>query len=91
MFNQLSSDFVVNTDHTKNNYFNYNSVTLNKALVRFKDVKKGEFQIGRILLKEDKRLQDVEWTKAYMLQTYKQLIPFYKLAINVQQANKTAV
>lgn len=77
-FNHLPSDFVVNTDHTKNNYHALEETQLMKDLTRWKEVKKGEFQIGRVILKEDFSTKSSEELFDYILETYQQLIPIYQ-------------
>ena len=54
---------------------------LEKALTRFRDVKKGEFEIGRIIPKDSDLWQNPEKARAYMLATYQQLLPLYQLAV----------
>lgn len=76
----LPKDFVVSLDHTKEKIEKLEKIDLEKALIRWRDVKKGEFMVGRIIKKEDKLLADHEASRKYMLETYQQLVPFYKLA-----------
>ena len=44
-------------------------------------VKKGEFEIGRIIPKDSDLWQNPEKARAYMLATYQQLLPLYQLAV----------
>lgn len=81
LFHQLSEDFYVSLDHTQSFVQPLKEVDLEKALLRFRDVKKGEFQIGRILKRDDLRLAQPENARDYMLDTYQQLIPLYRQAI----------
>lgn len=81
LFNQLPEDFYVSLDHTKSFVQPLREVDLEKALLRFRDVKKGEFQIGRILKRDDLRLAQPEVARKYMLNTYQQLVPLYRQAI----------
>ncbi|MGO3731797.1 MAG: DUF1054 family protein [Vagococcus sp.] len=83
-FDQLPKDTKLNVDHTKNNYHELDENELIKALERWKQVKKGEFQIGRIITKDDKMLQDAHVTKQYMLETYQSLVPLYLEAMKVR-------
>ncbi|MGX6978545.1 DUF1054 family protein [Vagococcus elongatus] len=84
-FKNLSEDFVVSLDHTKETIERLEKVDLEKALIRWRDVKKGEFMIGRIIKKEDKILKDHEASRKYMLETYQQLVPFYQAAFLVRE------
>lgn len=71
--------FVVNGDHTVNNYQPIHEADLEAVLTRWRDVKKGEFQIGRVLVKGDPMLKSAKQTRDYMLTTYQQLVPLYNL------------
>ncbi|MFD2307712.1 DUF1054 domain-containing protein [Enterococcus termitis] len=84
LFKQLPDDFYVSIDHTQPQVERLNEVDLEKLLVRFRDVKKGEFQIGRIIEKTDPVLNDPEKAREYMLQTYEALVPLYQLAAEHQ-------
>lgn len=84
LFEQLDDDFYLSIDHTQPEIERLNEADLKKHLTRFRDVKKGEFQIGRIIRKTDALLKDPEKARDYMLKTYEQLLPLYKLAIEWQ-------
>lgn len=84
LFEQLPEDFYVSIDHTQPEIVRLSELDLEKSLLRFRDVKKGEFQIGRIIKKEAAILATPEKARAYMLDTYKQLVPLYELAIAQQ-------
>lgn len=84
LFEQLNEDFYLSTDHTKPETERLNKADLEKHLTRFRDVKKGEFQIGRMIRKTDNLLNDPEKARDYMLKTYEELIPLYQLAIGLQ-------
>ncbi|WP_207695232.1 hypothetical protein DOK67_0001226 [Enterococcus sp. DIV0212c] len=86
LFEQLDDDFYLSIDHTQPEIERLNESDLEKHLTRFRDVKKGEFQIGRIIKKTDDLLRDPEKARAYMLQTYEELLPLYQLAIGLQEA-----
>lgn len=85
LFKQLDDDFYISIDHTQPEIEQLKAADLKKQLTRFRDVKKGEFQIGRIIEKTDPILNDPEKARDYMLQTYKELLPLYQLAIELQQ------
>ncbi|MGX4687082.1 DUF1054 family protein [Vagococcus sp. JNUCC 83] len=77
-FEKLPNDFVINTDHTQNNYHALEINQLIKDLTRWKDIKKGEFQIGRVIPKKvfsEKSSQDI---LDNILKTYLSLIPIYQ-------------
>lgn len=80
-FDTLASDFVVSGDHTKSNVEALSSESLERLLKRFRDVKKGEFQVGRIIKKSDPIWKDPEAAQQFMIETYQQLVPIYQLAI----------
>lgn len=84
LFQQLDADFQVSIDHTQAKIADLASLDLEKSLIRFRDVKKGEFQIGRVIHKDDALLGNPEKAKEYMIDTYKQLLPLYQLAIAKQ-------
>lgn len=80
LFTGLPTDMVLNTDHTKNNYHDLTKESLEEDLIRWRDVKKGEFQIGRILKSDELQSLEAEKARAYMLETYRLLLPLYQLA-----------
>jgi len=77
-FEALPNDFVVNTDHTKNNYHALEKEQVIKDLTRWRDVKKGEFQIGRVIQKNRFNTESTDVLFAEILQTYLSLIPIYQ-------------
>lgn len=79
MFKALPNDFQLNLDHTVNNYQSLAEADLGAALVRWRDVRKGEFQIGRVIEKDAILLKKPKDAKAYMLETYQLLVPFYQV------------
>ncbi|WP_326716993.1 DUF1054 family protein [Vagococcus jeotgali] len=86
-FTQLPSEMMINTDHTKNNYHSLEKEQLVKDLTRFKTVKKGEFQIGRVLTREKLVKLSQDEAREYMLETYKSLVPIYLACMSLRQAN----
>lgn len=86
-FTQLPSEMMINTDHTKNNYHSLEKEQLVKDLTRFKTVKKGEFQIGRVLTREKLAKLSQDEAREYMLETYKSLVPIYLACMSLRQAN----
>ncbi|MDT2640486.1 DUF1054 domain-containing protein [Enterococcus dongliensis] len=88
VFEDLSPDFVLSGDHTKSTVEKLSPETLQKLLIRFRDVKKGEFQIGRIIPKGDPLWKNPEAAQDFMSATYEKLAPIYQLA---NQANLLSV
>lgn len=80
IFENLSPDFVLSGDHTKPKVEELSPERIEKLLIRFRDVKKGEFQIGRIIKREDPIWKNPQAAQAFMVETYKQLVPIYQLA-----------
>jgi len=82
----LSPDFVLSGDHTQPKVEELSPENTERLLKRFRDVKKGEFQIGRIIKKEDPIWKDPEAAQAFMVETYEQLVPIYQIAIEASFA-----
>lgn len=76
---QLPDDFVISLDHTKKESFPISQLEI-KHLERFRDVKKGEFLIGRHLNPNEEIVKDGEKLYEFTKDTYDQLIPFYQLS-----------
>jgi len=72
---EFPDDFVYSLDHTKPEFF---SVTagVEKGIQRLHDVKKGEFEVGRIISRDAKIWQEDPQT--YILETFKTLFPLYQ-------------
>ncbi|MGM0167933.1 hypothetical protein IGI39_002945 [Enterococcus sp. AZ135] len=85
-FAKLSSDFVLSGDHTKPKVEELSPENTERLLKRFRDVKKGEFQIGRIIKRDDLMWKNPEAAQAFMVETYEQLAPIYQLAIEASFA-----
>lgn len=82
-FESLPNDFVVNTDHTKNNYHALEKERVIKDLTRWRDVKKGEFQIGRVIQKNRFNTESTDVLFVEILQTYLSLIPIYQVCFQL--------
>lgn len=85
LFKGLPEDFVVSLDHTKDDISILSEMALEKGLIRWRDVKKGEFMLGRVIMRGDNLLSQPEKAREYMLTTYQQLVPFYQLAFEVRK------
>lgn len=85
LFDDYLEKYQLNLDHTKNDYATLTRDNLEKGLTRFCQVKKGEFQIGRVLTADDVRTQTSEEVGQVIIETYQSLLPIYHLACKVQQ------
>ncbi|MCD8509236.1 MAG: DUF1054 domain-containing protein [Bacillus sp. (in: Bacteria)] len=77
----VPKDFVISLDHMKKDAEPLESIDLEEALVRFRDVKKDEFLIGRQIDAADPILQDGEKFIQLVKETYDTLVPLYKMSI----------
>lgn len=80
LFATLPKDTVIALDHTKPAYQRLEEADLPKALTRLRDVKKGEFQIGRVIPRHDVLWQDEHLT-TYMQETFLSLVPIYQASL----------
>lgn len=80
MFEELPKDFHISLNHMKKDAESLENIDLEKALGRFRDVKKAEFLIGKQLSPTDSVVQNGEELIDFIKQVYQQLIPFYRLA-----------
>ncbi|SBO18204.1 conserved hypothetical protein [Carnobacterium divergens] len=78
LFETLPEDFVVSLDHHTTKVTPIKELDIEKGLTRFRDVKKGEFLVGRQLMADDSILKNPAATQMYMLNTFKKLLPLYK-------------
>ncbi|MDQ0231321.1 YktB family protein [Metabacillus malikii] len=76
----LPNDYYVSLDHTKKDASPLNQLDVEKALERFRDVKKAEFLVGRHILAGDPILRDGDKLLTFIRQTFKTLIPLYNLS-----------
>lgn len=74
----IPGDYMISPDHTKNEASALKDTDLQKALERFRDVKKGEFLIGRRIASDDPILQDGDVFLQTARQTLETLIPLYR-------------
>jgi uncharacterized protein YktB (UPF0637 family) len=68
-------DFVYSLDHTQPDYFTV-SQGLEAGIQRLHDVKKGEFEVGRIIARKSDIWQGD--SEAYILETFEHLFPLYQ-------------
>ncbi|WP_026690080.1 YktB family protein [Alteribacter aurantiacus] len=77
---ELPRDFMVSLDHTQKNAFPItDEEALEKGLERFRDVKKGEFLIGKQIMSDDPLLKDGDRFLNTVKETFETLMPLYKL------------
>lgn len=81
LFTPLTDKFVISKDHTVDKTEKLSDETLLPILNRWRNVKKGEFQIGRLIYRDDALLNDPEMARHFMLETYLQLLPIYQATI----------
>ncbi|KKE78104.1 MULTISPECIES: YktB family protein [Oceanobacillus] len=77
---KLPNDYVISLDHTKKESFPITELDI-KHLERFRDVKKGEFLIGRHLSPSDEQVTNGEKLFEFTKETYENLIPFYQSSL----------
>lgn len=77
----IPNDFMLSKDHMKNEALPMNEENLMQTLERFKDVKKGEFLVGRRIDSSDPILKDGSAFIKLARETFETLIPIYKMSI----------
>ncbi|MBW8351949.1 DUF1054 domain-containing protein [Bacillus sp. IITD106] len=80
--NSIPSDFVVSLDHMKKESTSMADINLKEALIRFRDVKKAEFLIGKHIDANDSILQDGDRFIDFVKETFETLVPIYRLAFS---------
>ncbi|WP_062105947.1 YktB family protein [Bacillus niameyensis] len=78
--NIIPKDFVISQDHMKKDASPVVDIDLEKVLVRFRDVKKAEFLIGKHIDAHDQILKDGDRLIELIKTTFEPLIPIYRLA-----------
>lgn len=78
----IPESYWISTDHTKKTASQpIIEVELEKVLTRFRDVKKGEFLVGRHFASNDTLLQNGEQFIDEVKKTFETLMPFYHLSL----------
>ncbi|ALV20811.1 MULTISPECIES: DUF1054 family protein [Carnobacterium] len=77
---KLPADYVVSFDHTKEQVMPIKEAELEKGLMRWRDIKKGEFLVGRQLSANDPMLVNPQKTQDFIFKTYAELLPLYQQA-----------
>lgn len=83
-FTSLAADYLLSFDHTKMQRKQLERNELIAGLQRFRNVKKGEFLIGRTLAQTEVLTQQAPVSREYMLATFKALLPLYKQLVAIQ-------
>jgi uncharacterized protein YktB (UPF0637 family) len=78
----IPNDFVISLDHTKKDAQLMKEIDIEKALIRFRDVKKAEFLVGRHIEANDPILKDGEKFINITRETFKTLVPIYHLSFD---------
>lgn len=76
----IPDDFVISLDHMKKDAITKQEIDVEKALIRFRDVKKAEFLVGKHIDPSDPILQDSDALLKLIRDTYQTLIPIYRLS-----------
>ncbi|WP_226034584.1 YktB family protein [Aquibacillus saliphilus] len=77
----VPGNYNISLDHMKNESYQVKDIDLNESLARFKNVKKGEFLIGRNFAPNDPILQDGQAFLNEVKKTFETLSPLYKIAM----------
>lgn len=76
----IPDDFVISLDHMKKAATKKKDTDLEKSLIRFRDVKKAEFLVGRHIMPDDPILQNEETFLTHIKETFQTLLPIYRLS-----------
>lgn len=76
----IPADFSISQDHMQKNAKLLKELDVEKALIRFRDVKKAEFLIGRQIDAKDPILKDGNQFIELAKNTFETLVPIYRLA-----------
>lgn len=81
IYQKIPDHFLVSLDHMEKDATPLQEIDLQKALLRFRDVKKGEFLIGVHLAKNDPILTKPTELYELVKETYRTLLPLYTLSL----------
>lgn len=84
IFDSLSDDFMLSGDHMSPNAIKLEEVSntqLEQLIVRLRDVKKGEFLVGRHIAAEDAIAMTPEAFATFTEETFDALVPIYNVII----------
>src|SRR5699024_10240460 len=80
MLTNLPKDYYISLDHMQKHGETIETIDLDKALTRFRDIKKGEFLIGKYIFSDDPILKDGDALYKEIKNVFETLIPLYKQA-----------
>lgn len=81
----IPQDYVISLDHMKKDATpieNMDDQALEAALIRFRDVKKAEFLVGRHLAPDHPTVKDGAAFVEFVRETYQTLLPLYQLSFD---------
>lgn len=81
----LPANFSISPDHTEKPTSLIQNTDLTKVLERFRDVKKGEFMVGRIFKPGDAALKNDEAFTKELEKTMDLLLPLYDMSFEMQE------
>lgn len=81
---EIPDNYKISLDHMKNDSYSMKETDLVKSLERFKNIKKGEFLIGKNFAPNDPILQNGEAFLEEVKETFKTLTPLYKISMQLQ-------
>lgn len=81
MFDALPTDFSISKDHTVSTTFALDSGELLGTLKRFRDVKKGEFLVGKVYPEDSALLRSEKGLLKEAETVFRELLPLYQLAV----------
>lgn len=87
LLTKLPSEFIVSGDHMKQEAVllkDAKKTDIEQLLIRLRDVKKGEFLVGRHIAKEEAVKLSEEKFLLLAEETFEQLLPIYKTMINIK-------
>lgn len=82
LITSLDASFVLSGDHMSPNTIKLNTENTETLLTRLRDVKKGEFLVGRHLTPEQAASMSHEEFMAFAEKTFEQLLPIYNVLVN---------
>ncbi len=77
----VPDSYLISRDHMKKDDLPFTEENLTSTLERFRDVKKGEFLLGRKLYADDPMLKDGDKVYRFAKETYETLMPVYKMSM----------
>lgn len=81
MFDALPTDFSISKDHTDSTTFALDSGELLGTLKRFRNVKKGEFLVGKVYPEDSALLRSEKGLLKEAETVFRELLPLYQLAV----------